>query len=688
MLPVEISVDVTLNGVDYTGSSAAGHFFYYNTSSLSLASIQPSGGPLDGGTMMNMTGVGFYDYGGGIHGARCVFGARVVRATILAGNMVQCISPPAEPTAPLAVPMYLSLNGYTTEPSMIGLGDLQFQYYAHPTLSEVVPFGGPSTSGTMLTISGVGFGNYAYASVECPSNDTFLYELHEVALQDRMMVRMHTPGLSCVFGDVHHRVLVAPAAVDDAGLLMCYTPSTLSMLGRRTGEWCAQLGDRPQCSDDVYHSAGVLAVPIRVTLNGDLLSSSLSSLAFLIYLEARMDYLEPWGGPFAGGTIVRIVGEGLLAFSGNPICRFGHIEVPAIVGGLNGSMANSGPSVFEDEASLHHGRVDRPVASLPGKVAVCVAPPGDDDFAYFHPMVTLTLNGQHILTSSLTWQYNQVELHSISPLGGPLQGGTQVEIAGVGLASSLGGLRCIFGEQVVDAIVRDFRTMSCTAPPSTEEGYVIIRVSVNGDLNQAALSTPRNSSRYYYYDASKVIVSSISPALGPFYGGTFVTVRGAGFAALGPIRCQFGLQEQEASIMRAISYTMQNDSAYTIEELTCRTPPYRLPEGQEMGFVPVRVLNNGESDLRAAIADEFMFMYTDVCHGRDQLDFYALSPFAREMLVRYLALNSGTSTPIEDIEQTFSPFHDTPLHSQDALRAYAEATCFDPDSLPSMQESD
>ena len=121
----------------------------------------------------------------------------------------------------------------------------------------------------------------------------------------------------------------------DASYATCRAPS-LEALGagdaKPPGAWCAT---NPACaagadSDyagdaadaNAYAEDGAVAVALRLTLNGNL--SDCSAPVHWAYFDdalPRPMYLTPRGGPRRGGTQVRIVGAGLLAY-GEVLCHF------------------------------------------------------------------------------------------------------------------------------------------------------------------------------------------------------------------------------------------------------------------------------------------------------------------------------------------------------------------------------
>ena len=132
-----------------------------------------------------------------------------------------------------------------------------------------------------------------------------------------------------------------------------------------------------------------------------------------------------------------------------------------------------------------------------------------------------------------------VVLSALLPRGGPVAGGTEVRLDGIGLGRSRGRLmQCDFGGLVVQAelapgpeseIVPGVQ-LRCRSPVMPVAEAVAVRVSIDGGSTWVA-GTPR----FAYYDAP--VVRALRPASGPTAGGTLVLVLGAGFGphpALGP----------------------------------------------------------------------------------------------------------------------------------------------------------
>ena len=139
------------------------------------------------------------------------------------------------------------------------------------------------------------------------------------------------------------------------------------------------------------------------------------------------------------------------------------------------------------------------------------------------------------------WQYD-TSVHSSSPAGGPLSGGTLVLLRGRGLRA-LGGTAplCRFGGRVAQATLQGDRAVRCFSPAADGAGIVELSTSLDAPLlstlpypGQPGISwTP--PVRYTYYEAS---VHSLQPATGQAQEPAFA-LHGEGFD-LGVDSAQFG----------------------------------------------------------------------------------------------------------------------------------------------------
>lgn len=701
-LPTSCAVDVTFNGVDYTKNSKA-VFTYYNLSAIAIATMHPSGGPTAGGTVVNLRGINFADYGGGVQGLKCRFGSSVVSATMVSQRTVRCLSPPTPSSAGVAlpsfVPVYLTLNGYTDQRSLSG--SVHFRYANPPTVSDLRPHGGPTTGGQQITVFGGGFTDNSIVRRPCDSGDAMPYacELHRIASG---VLRTDTPipGVQCVFegssDDGHATTLTSPGTLHggDGNELTCEVPPRAAELARPLGPWCAHLGNNRYCNDTAYVDSAIKGILLRVTLNGNTSDSSLTALTYLMLPSSlpRLFYITPWGGPPAGGTQVQIVGQELLALGVRPVCRFGNIETPGTVGGMNNSLAiENAPLVTQTD--LHDSRVTRVLSVQTGKLMSCRTPPGLT-FGSRWVRVGVSLDGDHFSSDTVAFRYTQFAVSSVHPSGGPLRGGTRVLLSGLGF-SDFGGVQCVFGTQSVQATLLDSRNVWCITPPSTQGNRsVSLSLSVNGDLSSASLE--HGNVTFAYFDDSAVMISSLTPALGPVLGGVEVTLRGTGFADFGTVQCRFGdlppVNATHTANAVSVDNVTEGGAEHDLHQLVCHLPPLDLRgallESVGSKLVTVQVSLNG-ADFSPHGTD---FLYHHPCHRHKDFALDYPTEEAQKAVMHYLNLNwpnlshfdTGADgldrdeirKAIEYLANNATAQADQHLPEATVLEAYQADTCF------------
>ena len=633
-LPQSCALQVLLNGVNFAKTSL--RFWYYDLAAVHIASIHPSGGPSWGGTRVNITGIGFTDRGGLVRGPKCRFGDRVVPATVTASHEMRCDSPAAESAPDASVArVWISINGYADWRGLSG-GNLTFRYGAPPTLSRVHPLGGPAQGGSRLTVHGAGIVDDGGAMDEAVVSLLHLAApLRRRAKWPRLDLGVARPALLCLFG-ARGDELAMKGTLDADGSLLCEAPPLAGLRGgvEPVGGWCARQG-HVHCRDPAYADAGFVAVPLRVTLNGNASQNTESMLPWLIAPSGlpSLTAVEPWGGPTAGGTNVTLIGDGLLDL-GATRCRFNDMFVDAVVGGVD-RVALSHAALMT-HATRHDGRATPEIGRETGRRLTCVSPPMSDLPVGYEASLSVTLDGIHF-SPPLVFRYTpDVTIISVFPTGGPVSGGTTLTVRGSALARlAEGGVLCAFGGanatanalRAVPGTLTDSRVLHCVSPPAHAPGESRLRLSINGALDDSSLSS--TSLGFTYYD--DVAVSSLMPRAGPSFGGITVTVRGAGLRLLGRPRCRFGAEPPvNATWPFDAAHGPAADGGATVDEFVCYAP-----RAGGHGPAAVEVSPNGQQFSTSAPAVPFVF--EDPCDARGRLEYYDEVPGLREATLAHMA---------------------------------------------------
>lgn len=203
------------------------------------------------------------------------------------------------------------------------------------------------------------------------------------------------------------------------------------------------------------------------------------------YEDMTLDRVDPPVGPLAGGTLVRLLGQGLV--NGSTVSLG---DVAAVVGEAspdNAALALTTP------AGAQVGPVDVSVTNNNGEATL------RGGFVYYDPnAVGLSVVG-------------------LAPSSGPTQGGQSVVVAGSGFTEST-RVRLSSGADVPCDLV-DNHQLRCTMPPG-------IAGPVDVSLSDGAARANLNDG-YTYFEALELV--SIRPDEGAIAGGTLVVLTGSGF---------------------------------------------------------------------------------------------------------------------------------------------------------------
>ena len=355
--------------------------------------------------------------------------------------------------------------------------------YSGIVISAIAPLAGPTTGGSMVTLHGAGLGG-----VE-----------------------------RCRFGgertpdEVHLHYTVAPVAVSEE-TVVCASP------GHPTGEVTLRLS-----SGGVHWSNGV---------------------PYHFYELPIVHGLRPASGRSDGGTLLRVLGFGLDSW---PPANAS--EAPSLAHARDNRTATAFCRFGAGEGALL-----TPLLSRTSTVFKCVVPP--HPIGHIH--VEITLNGQDFtggLPVAVFTYYPEPDILTVEPRGGPIEGGSTVMILGSGFTPRLLTERhllrvvCRFGDRfhadfqhtVAAHFVTDTQ-VHCYAPSTVLEahpdGYTGI-VPMSVALNGGADATPSDvdfvgrspiPAGFLYY---RITLLAVQPSGGPVHGGTYVTLDGAGFSAMG-----------------------------------------------------------------------------------------------------------------------------------------------------------
>jgi hypothetical protein len=182
------------------------------------------------------------------------------------------------------------------------------------------------------------------------------------------------------------------------------------------------------------------AVAVEVTMNDQDYTSD--GVLFTYQPNAHVHTITPSKGAYEGGTYVILKGSGfqdvLPGIASMLHCKFNMTQVQA---------------TWYSSHEVH-----------------CIAP----QHAAGYVTVEVTLNNQDYTTDGVEYQYQVVNFFHVSPLHGPIAGGTMVRISGENIyPPDVKGLKCVFGDAPpVDAVYESttlIREISEESPGSTRQ---------------------------------------------------------------------------------------------------------------------------------------------------------------------------------------------------------------------------
>ncbi|MFZ1037925.1 MAG: IPT/TIG domain-containing protein, partial [Smithella sp.] len=158
--------------------------------------------------------------------------------------------------------------------------------------------------------------------------------------------------------------------------------------------------------------------------------------------------------------------------------------------------------------------------------------------------VTVTTSlGVATLSAAFTYQESvNPTIYAISPNIGPLEGGTQVTITGIGFQYPV---QVLFGTQQAAVISSNYNQVVCTSPSITASAPTT-PTTVSVTVTNVGSGQPVSNGYPFQYGQA-MFISSIAPGLGPDTGGTTVTITGQGFVS--PVAVTFdGVAAQVLSV--------------------------------------------------------------------------------------------------------------------------------------------
>jgi hypothetical protein len=511
---------------DFTDTKNSMPYRYYVEPKITW--IYPRYGPKDGGTFVEVFGENFLNFDQNL---RCAFGSKEVKAYYVNDNYMICYSPGSD-VIQKELPFSISLNNQQNTKQ-----DVPYVYYEIPTVSRLEPNRGPDTGGTVVRIRGQNFNPMIELNDMDNKNDTF-----------------------CKFGNLS----IAQAKVISSTEMECVSPSSYE--------------DRQ--------------VPVEITLNNREWTDDL--VLFFYYHPPFIYFINPKIGPVSGGTVVTITGSnfentgfveckfGDKSVKGDYVnenelrCVSPEVEKPGTVGlavAIRKDEFSSGENTkykyyatpviekiepecgpergftqitlfgtnFPDKDSEYVKCVfDRTIfmnATVMSDTEIkCDSPSvlnyaGKNENGIKSYTVELTLNGIDINgPGKLFSYYEETWISSVTPILGPVDGGTFVNITGGDFnQTGVCNVTVRFATYQVKPDYFDSNVISVRSPKASYPGAVVVQVALNGRQfdKDIIINFRDEENTFYYYKLP--LITDVKPEKGPTIGGTEITLNGVGF---------------------------------------------------------------------------------------------------------------------------------------------------------------
>ena len=561
------NIGVSFNDQDY---HHVGIFYYHEVPSV--LSVSPSHGWAQGGTKVNVSGVGFHPGDEKGEGLMCDFGGRQIEATFVDSSLVRCSAPSHIASTVKPTIIYFP---HANDVSIRAESNATFEYVEQIEVAQTFPSILPSSAKSGTEYLDVRGSNFREDETACrfylwlPSNATVSH--YREMLVETTSTFINTsyvrcgpgvPGLDAFFQDDSLQEMVRDSAMVDASFVELtittnrqeyskplsltfaadsVVKSIYPSLGSVTGGTEVVFrGERFIVSDTLQCRFGIKVVvalfvsatelvcqspPMRtpatvlveVSVNGR--DFSRSGVAFRYHEELYLETVTPALSPSIGGvTTAIVIGGGVVDEGMQIVCRFNTTHA-------NATIINESTITCKSPAANAEG----------GAVPLSVS--FNDGVDFVDGLDFLYTPGQ------------KSEMMSLSPSHGPKTGGSRVVVSGlagfgsVGTASlkDLTGI-CRFGNVVVPAIgiFEDGTSMVCTSPPKQEKSAAWVPVDAAYLPTKEALTS---AGVIFIYD-DNIDLHDIWPATGPLTGKTPVRIQGGPFI-VGPsdeLLCRFGEQ--------------------------------------------------------------------------------------------------------------------------------------------------
>ena len=307
-------VAISLNGIDFTYFLSK--FSYYVQAKVSVVSPAGASVTSTSSSPIVITGAQFQKGLGNqslaTRGLQCKFGSVVVDATYEDVDRITCPPPRAGVTEGI-LNVEVAINGVDFSASS---PVQQFLLYSDPTLTQLSVGGGPLTAGTIVTLQGSGFIEYA------PLQPLYACQFGSTLVPATWK---NTSQMSCsapvsAAGAVSLQVSLNNMTRPIVSVRSWHRRYSRLPYSRRYWHPCTHARTTRACThalrSRLQHMRHMLQDATQTSSTTNNVTGS-KALKFLYYPAPQLVSVDPLGGPLAGGTVVTISGSNIAALLGH-----------------------------------------------------------------------------------------------------------------------------------------------------------------------------------------------------------------------------------------------------------------------------------------------------------------------------------------------------------------------------------
>ena len=625
--------EATLSAAEFTGMTALLLHSDSYTSSHAAMTISPTLGPVSGGTVVTVSGVGLARWNGFV---RCKFGSHIsdVDAAIVATNTIQCRSPPTQHEGTVALTLLFNSLQSDAHPEVDAP---TFAYVNLPRVSSIDP--PASMPGMTIVLNGSGFvdtptlacrfnGNMVDAtyvsnsSLQCVVPPVFTatgdhetqrwldvevssnaQDWSQSGSRIQILYPTSVTRITPASGANGTLIILSGFGFAQVPLLKCVfsfmnlvddSIATLSTIGAIEG------GDDSSVRCAVPHAPENIRLPVTVHVTVTSMEGQhLNEIGYVSFhytdttTDGRTDN-ETTSTPNTvsaeNETSTGQAHASALISSVVPSTFPEETAVELTVLGSDFVQSNALRCVFTSSLSLGFEATTTPTfvqARWINRTALgCTCPPLFNTM--LHPLLFVGVSNNGNESTPRSWfdlhLRQLIRVVGISPLSGPLGVATTVTVTTTPMmgAPFSSVLACRFGSIVVSAarVPGTYDRIRCAAPIYLDTlSTVHVSISEDGGRHYSKLAVGTVASDVAFSRFSSPTITAVAPLGGSTEGGTAVRISGTNFTnTSGAIYCRFG------SVNTPIS-------SATLTHITCISPPATL--ARVTSQVPLAVSMNG-----------------------------------------------------------------------------------------------